>query len=135
MESTAEVTFISVVQGTQILNSPGGASDRMNARLMFSVTYAGATHRGGTVELNQPYGTPADGAPFECTGITLPASMPRRLRHDDLCAAAESYYRSQIGSSGAAFRVGGASNVKMEGNIVIAHRSFPVRIAEDEAGW
>jgi len=135
MESTVQVTFVSLVQGTQMLKTPNEADDRMNARLVFTIAFEGREYRGGTVELNQPHGTSYEGAPIECFEVRLPAGFNRKLRHDDMHAAAERYYRSQIGSTGTAFRVEGATNVKMEGNTVVAPRSFPIRLATEETGW
>jgi hypothetical protein len=110
--SRAKVVFYSVEQKTQHIGNPDLRKDHMVSVISFDLEVDGKKYR-MSVEVRQPYGTDFESEPIE---VRHPDGEHRGAWNQRAFAErCEQYYRSQIGSTGMAFRVSGGSTI-MQGN-------------------
>jgi len=124
-----------------------GEKSMMMSRVYFALTIPTKSQRFLFVDISQPYGTEFEEEPLEAgkpflrevnelptQPVTAPYSIPvykGPYNHNEISDGLEDYYRSQIGQSGRGIKIdGGASNITMSHNKIVAPYKFTVTLEE-----
>jgi len=106
----AKVTFTRCVQDSQ---EYGSNTEHMVSRVFFDLEVGGQVHRGLHADLKQVVGSDFETGDIE---VGKPEGYRGPFNHLAFRDAAESYFRSLVGSAGRGIRVVGASNTRMMNN-------------------
>ena len=110
--SEAKITFHQCIQDSQ---EYGSDDEHMVSRVFFTLEIGEERFEGLHANIKQTVGSDYDTAPLE---VSQPYGYDGPFNHEAFHACAEKYYRSLVGSQARGIRIGGgASNIRMSGNI------------------
>jgi hypothetical protein len=125
----AIMTMTQIIQDSQ---DYGSNDEHMVSRVFFDLDIEDHNYPGLHVDVKQTVGSSFETAPLE---VSAPVGYRGPMNYEALRAAAEGYYRSQIGRAGRGFRLGPRTQARMRNNRVIARVQVQFEVPQGDAAW
>jgi hypothetical protein len=110
----------------------GSDDEFMVSRVFFSATPSAGAPQEAHCDIKQAVGSSYETGKIEVGQID---GLKISINYEDFRAAAESYYRKLVGSSGMAIRIEGAANVRMYNNHFGMPWAVEIRSGDEKGGW
>jgi hypothetical protein len=124
----AKVTFHRLIQDSQDF---GSDDEHMVSRAFFTLEVNGAKHD-LSADIKQTVGSSYESGPIE---VSKPNGYSGPFSHQEFQKAAETYYRSLVGSSGSGIRIQGGANIRMRNNTFVKQAEFEFEVGKESPAW
>jgi hypothetical protein len=125
---TAKITFYKCIQDSQ---DYGSSDEHMVSRVFFIFELSG-NKLDLYADIKQTVGSNYETAPLE---IGSPAEYEGLFNYEAFRTAAETYYRSLVGSADSGFRIQGPANIRMRDNTSFKEMTVECEVDEGTVGW
>lgn len=126
----ATIIFTGCIQDSQ---EYGSNDDYMVSRLFFSLQIGDKEFSNLHCDIKQIAGSDIENTPIE---VGPPIGYKGPFNYAEFRKAAEKYFRSLVGQSGTAIRIGNkAKNIRMYNNRFERKMEFSITIDDDSGGW